>query len=86
MDQYGLRLIQALYETMSYRQIAEYLNETEFTLPTGEVIQFRTRGVPNLYPPGKFTSDSIRKIISNPIYVGYVARYETAPLDMNYEA
>ncbi len=86
VDQYGLRLIQGLYETMSNRKIAEYINETDFTLPNGEVVHFRTRGVPNLYPPGKFTADSIRKIIANPIYVGYVARYESAPLDMNYES
>ena len=56
----------------SYNDIAHRLNEDIFTLPDGDEVRFRTKGVPNRHPPGPFTKDAVRDIIQNPIYAGYV--------------
>ncbi len=84
VDRYAIALIKTLREGgMSHREIATHLNENSFTLPDGMIVQFKTRGTPGRYPPQQFTRDSVRGILGNPFYAGYVARYETSPLDMN---
>ena len=50
--------------------------------PAGSRCRFRTKGIPGQYEPGPFSRDSVRAILQNPFYAGVVARYPTAPLDM----
>jgi len=56
----------------SYDDIAHRLNVEIFVLPDGDEVRFRTKGVPGRFPPGPFTKDSVRDIVQNPIYAGYV--------------
>ena len=87
IDQYAVRLIHHMYgQGASYKEIAEYLNINQFELPNlpeRQPVRFRTRGVPGQSAPGPFGRDSIRVVIRNPFYAGLVARYPTAPLDMD---
>ena len=46
-------------------------------------IHFRTKGIPGRYPPGQFTTDSIREHIRDLFPTGLVGQYPTAPLDMS---
>lgn len=89
LDVFAVRLIYHLYnQGMSYKEIADHLNHHQFALPEQTEttpVRFRTKGVPGQYPPGPFSRDSIRVVICNPFYVGMVARYPTAPLDMDDE-
>jgi DNA invertase Pin-like site-specific DNA recombinase len=83
IDQYVIQLIHNLYQQeLSYTEIAEYINANTFDLPDGETVQFRTQGTPGHKPPGRFSRDSIRRIITNPSYLGLAAQYERPPLDM----
>ena len=45
-------------------------------------VKFRTKGVSGSKSPGRFTPESVQDIIRNVFYVGFVARYPTAPLSM----
>ena len=87
IDQYAVRLIHHLYgQGASYVEIADYLNANQFELPNQpdrQPVRFRTRGVPSQSVPRLFGRDSIRGVICNPFYAGLVARYPTAPLDMD---
>ena len=83
IDQYVIQLIHNLYrQGLSYTEIAEYINAHTFDLPNGETVQFRTQGTPGHKPPGRFSRDSIRRIITNPSYLGLAPQYERPPLDM----
>lgn len=66
----------------SYREIANWLNSHDFTLPDGNSIRFRTKGQTLSNPMGLFSRDSIRAIVENPFFAGLVARYERPDLDM----
>ena len=46
-------------------------------------IHFRTKGILGRYPPGQFTTDSIREHIRDLFPTGLVGQYPTAPLDMS---
>ncbi|MBC8333378.1 MAG: recombinase family protein [Anaerolineae bacterium] len=84
IDQYVIQLIHHLYaEDMGFKEIADYINANRFDLPNGEIVQFRTQGTPGHKPPGSFSRDSIRRIITNPSYVGLSAQYKRPPLDMS---
>ncbi|MBN1811711.1 MAG: recombinase family protein [Anaerolineae bacterium] len=52
--------------------IARRLNAEVFVLPDGTEVRFRTKGVPGLHPPGPFDRDSVRTVLNNPIYAGFV--------------
>lgn len=83
IDQHAILLIHHLYsQDIGYKEIADYLNSHTFDLPNGETVQFRTQGTPGHKPPGRFSRDSIRRIITNPSYLGLAAQYERPPLDM----
>lgn len=66
----------------SYREIAEWLNSHDFTLPNGRSIRYQTKAKTRSNPMGLFSRDSIRAIIENPFFAGLVARYERPELDM----
>jgi DNA invertase Pin-like site-specific DNA recombinase len=74
IERKAVRLMYAWYAAgdHSYDDVAHRLNEQVFTLPDGQEVRFRTKGVPNRHPPGPFTKDAVRDIIRNPIYAGYV--------------
>ena len=82
IDRYVIPLIHDLYVVikMSFREIADYLNNNCVTLPDGFKVLFRPRGArqnklksPDFQPT--FNRESIRAIIENPFYTGQVARY-----------
>jgi len=76
IESHTVRLIVHLYsQGWSDRDIADHLNRHQFTLPDGSIVQFRTKGILGRYAPGQFNRDSIRQIITNPFYVGVIARY-----------
>ena len=82
----AVQLITRMYaEGNSYREITHYLNTNTFELTDGLVVKFRTKGNPGRFGPGEFNADSVRQIVSNPYYAGYVVRYPTPPLDMTDE-
>ena len=84
IDQYVIQLIHNLYhQGLSYKEITEYINGHTFDLPDGETVQFRTQGTPGHKPPGRFSRDSIRRIVTNPSYLGLTPQYESPPLDMD---
>mgnify|MGYP000436371189 CR=1 FL=1 len=85
VEQHAVRLIAHEYAAgKSAREIAEYLNTTQFQLPeNGPVVQFRTKGVPGFHPPGEFQPSSILDIIRNPFYAGFVSHHPTPDLNMN---
>ncbi|MBI5945472.1 MAG: recombinase family protein [Chloroflexi bacterium] len=84
IEQYAVRLIAHLYSLgLSDLEIAKYLNSNMFELPDRSQVHFRTKGLLNQFAPGEFTRDSVREIVRNPFYVGYVMHYYTAPLNMN---
>jgi hypothetical protein len=74
VEGHAVRLIFIWYASgeYSYSDIAHRLNDEIFVLPNGDEVRFRTKGVPGRFPPGPFTKDAIRDIISNPVYAGYV--------------
>jgi len=83
IDQHAIQLIHQLYaQDISYKEIADYLNSHTFDLPDGQTVRFRTQGTPGHKPPGRFSRDGIRRIITNPSYLGLAAQYERPPLDM----
>jgi DNA invertase Pin-like site-specific DNA recombinase len=83
IEQHLVRLIVYYYhQGKSDREIAAEINTHTYELPDGRRVQFRTKGVPNSYPPGKLSRDTVREIVRNPFHVGYVAHYPTAPLSM----
>jgi len=76
IEAHAVRLIVHLYsQGWSDRDIADHLNRHQFSLPDGSIVQFRTKGILGRYAPGQFNRDSIRQIITNPFYVGVIARY-----------
>jgi len=83
IDQHAIQLIHQLYaQDISYKEIADYLNSHTFDLPDGQTVRFRTQGTPGHKPAGRFSRDGIRRIITNPSYLGLAAQYERPPLDM----
>jgi len=83
IEQHLVRLIVSMYrQGKSDRDIAAEINAHTYQLPDGRRVQFRTKGVPNSYPPGKLSRDTVREIVRNPFHAGWVARYPTAPLTM----
>jgi DNA invertase Pin-like site-specific DNA recombinase len=83
IEQHLVRLIVSMYrQGKSDRDIAAEINAHIYQLPDGRRVQFRTKGVPNSYPPGKLSRDTVREIVRNPFHAGWVARYPTAPLSM----
>lgn len=60
--------------------IAQRLNDYDYTLPDGRVVRFRTKGRPGWSQPGPFTRDSIRDILTNVVYTGVAAHYPSRPL------
>jgi DNA invertase Pin-like site-specific DNA recombinase len=83
VEQHLVRLIAYSYhQGKSDREIAAEINAHTYELPDGRRVQFRTKGVPNSFPPGKLSRDTVREIVRNPFHVGYVAHYPTAPLSM----
>ena len=84
IEQHVVRLIVSSYQNgMSDQEIADYINNHHFELPDGTSTQFHTKGVPNSCRPGRFTRDSVRDIVRNPFYIGYVAHYPTPALSMS---
>ncbi len=83
VEQHLVRLIVSMYrQGRSDREIAAEINAHIYQLPGGQRVQFRTKGVPNSYPPGKLSRDTVREIVRNPFHAGWVATYPTAPLSM----
>ena len=83
IEQNLVRLIAYNYQRgLSDREIADEINAHTYNLPDGMQVKFRTKGVPNSYPPGEIKRDTVREIVRNPFHVGYVAHYPTAPLSM----
>ncbi len=88
IEKYAVLYIVHLYHKgWSDRDIADHLNQNAFTLPTGQVVQFRTKGRPSSEkdkgcPPGPFSRDNIREIVTRLFYVGLVTYAESAPLEM----
>jgi len=83
VEQHLVRLIVSMYRKgKSDRDIAAEINAHTYQLPDGRRVQFRTKGVPNSYPPGKLSRDTVREIVRNPFHAGWVATYPTAPLSM----
>ncbi|RLC70890.1 MAG: hypothetical protein DRI81_18485, partial [Chloroflexi bacterium] len=74
VEREAVRLILEWYASgdYSYDDVAHRLNAEIFVLPDGDEVRFRTKGVPNRFPPGLFTKDAVRDIVQNPIYAGYV--------------
>ena len=65
---------------MSFREIADYLNNNFITLPDGSQVLFRPRGARQKKMKSTdshytFNRESIRAILENPFYTGQVARY-----------
>lgn len=82
IDRYVIPLIHDLYIVikMSFREIADYLNNNVVTLPDGSKVLFRPRGsrkkkMKSPHNQNTFNGESIRAIIENPFYSGQVARY-----------
>jgi len=83
IEKYAVLLIVSNYQTgMSDKEIADHINNHSFGLPNGSEVRFRTKGVPGSFEPGLFTRDSVREIVRNPFYPGYVAHYPTPSLNM----
>ncbi|MBK9926329.1 MAG: recombinase family protein [Anaerolineales bacterium] len=84
VTRYAISWIFELFQKgYSYREIADWLNSHDFTLPDGQSIRYRTKGKTLSNPLGLFSRDSIRAIIENPFFAGLVARYERPDLDMS---
>jgi DNA invertase Pin-like site-specific DNA recombinase len=86
IDRHAIVMIYALYrQGLSFRDIAEYLNNSLVTLPDGSQAKFRPRG---LYGENRkegeqeFNRESIRVILSNPDYAGYVPERRRPQLSM----
>ena len=83
IEQYVVRMIVSMYrQGQSDHEIAAEINAHTYQLPDGQKVQFRTKGVPNSYSPGKLSRDTVREIVRNPFHAGYVACYPTAPLSI----
>lgn len=86
VDAFAIKMIFAMRQQgLSHREIAAQLNANAITLPDGLVVQFRSRGIPGRYPPAPFTRDTIRSILRNAFYAGYITTYDRPPLDMSLE-
>jgi len=86
VDRHAVLMIHTLYDQgHSFLDIAHLLNTHEYQLPDGNMVRFRTKGVLNPSPGRPFQRDSIRDIILNDFYVGYIVRRPSAPLDMDDE-
>ena len=84
IDHHAVLMIHTLYDQgHSYLEIANLLNTNDYQLPDGTQVHFRTKGLQNLLPGRPFHRDSIRDIILNDFYAGYVIRRFNAPLDMD---
>jgi hypothetical protein len=83
IEKYAVLSIVSNYQTgMSDKEIADHINNHSFGLPDGSEVRFRTKGVPGSFEPGGFTRDSVREIVRNPFYIGYVAHYPTPSLSL----
>ncbi len=83
IEQHAVRLMAYLYhDGWSDQEIADYLNSHVFSLPTGPLVRFRTKGSPGKTSPGLFTADSVRIKVMNPFPAGYIGRYPSKGLDM----
>lgn len=82
IEKHAVVLIVNLYHSgWSSREIARHLNDNLFEVD-GVDIKFRTKGTVGYKEPGKFTSENVMDIVRNPFYVGVVAHYPTAKLDL----
>ncbi len=86
IDRHAIVLIYDLYQQgLSFRDIQDYLNNSFVTLPDGSQVKFRPRG---LYGKKRkegeqeFNRESIRVILSNPDYAGYIPERRRPPLSM----
>ena len=83
VTKHAIPLIFDLYlQGHSYREIADWLNSNDFTLPDGQTVRFKTKGQTASNPESLFSRESIRAIMENPFFAGVVARYERPELDM----
>ena len=80
IDRYVIPLIAELYaRKWSFKEIANYLNTQDFSLPDGTQAKFRTKGTHRLNDPRdtrEFSCDSIRVIVGNVFYTGQIAEYD----------
>ncbi len=53
-------------------QITDKLNAQPFLLADGSSVHFRTKGIPNRYPPGPLTKDAVRELLQRRFYVGQI--------------
>ncbi|GAB1471759.1 hypothetical protein MASR2M66_26370 [Chloroflexota bacterium] len=86
MDRHAVVLIYNLYKQgWSFRDIADYLNKSLVALPDGTQVKFRPRGlygVKRREGEQKFSRESIRVILSNPDYAGYIPERRRPQLSM----
>jgi len=70
----AVQLMYRWYATgsMSYEDIAHRLNARLRTLPDGQQVHYRTKGIPGRNEPGAFTDDAVRYILQNPFYRGVI--------------
>jgi DNA invertase Pin-like site-specific DNA recombinase len=82
IEKHAVVLIVNLYHSeRSSREIARHLNDNLFQVD-GVEVKFRTKGTAGYKEPGRFTSENVMDIVRNPFYVGVVAHYPTAKLDL----
>ena len=74
VDNQVVKKIFQLYLTEEYSdaRIARWVQAFEVTLPSGEAISPRTKGIPGRYAPGPFKRDYARTILTNIFYIGMV--------------
>ncbi len=79
IESIAVRLMFEWYATGEYsdRDVAQRLNKQVFTLDDGSEVRFRTKGRPGFSKPQSFDHDTVRAILNNPVYAGYVAYYST---------
>jgi DNA invertase Pin-like site-specific DNA recombinase len=86
IDRHVIVLIYDIYKQgMSFRDIANYLNNSLMPLPDGSQVKYRPRGLygkKRKEGEQKFNRESIRIILSNPDYAGYVPEKRRPPLSM----
>lgn len=78
VDQHAVNLIFELYETGKYSTlgVAEFVNESSYTLEDGAEIRYRQRGKrgkPNA--KREFTKEFVRSVLNNIFYTGQVAYF-----------
>ncbi len=71
----------AWYLTTEYSdaKIADALNEARHVLPDGTEVQVRHKGVVGRIPPGKFSKDTVRGMLSRVFYAGKIPYFSVTP-------